>query len=134
MEEVNEISVEAEVDSITFTKETINNNENPEYFSIFQYDFTRELSSVCSTKMQFSSSVLESLKRIKIFEKLEDTYIPNASEENFFKNAKWSPDGSCILTSTNDNVLRIFDLPRNALEIDDGIDCYIDWRHMLNKF
>ncbi|GES93892.1 telomerase Cajal body protein 1-like [Rhizophagus clarus] len=98
MEEVNEISVEAEVDSITFTKETINNNENPEYFSIFQYDFTRELSS------------------------LEDTYIPNASEENFFKNAKWSPDGSCILTSTNDNVLRIFDLPRNALEIDDELE------------
>ncbi|CAB4431407.1 unnamed protein product [Rhizophagus irregularis] len=120
MEEVSEISV-IEVDSTEFTKETINNNENTEYFSILQYDFTQEINSVCSTKKQFSSTVLDSLKQLKLFEKL-DIYIPNASEENFFKNAKWSPDGSCILTSTNDNVLRIFDLPRNALEIADEIE------------
>jgi hypothetical protein len=89
MEEVSEISVTAEVDSTAFTKETINDNENIEYFSIFQYDFTQELSPVCSTKTHFSSSVLESLKRNKMFGRLEDIYIPNASEENFFKNAKW---------------------------------------------
>lgn len=87
MEEVSEISV-IEVDSTEFTKETINNNENTEYFSILQYDFTQEINSVCSTKKQFSSTVLDSLKQLKLFEKL-DIYIPNASEENFFKNAKW---------------------------------------------
>lgn len=88
MEEVSEISV-IEVDSTEFTKETINNNENTEYFSVLQYDFTQEISSVCSTKKQFSSTVLESLKQLKLFEKLSDIYIPNASEENFLKNAKW---------------------------------------------
>ncbi len=81
--EVQEIPVTAEVDPVA---ETIENNE---YFPIFQYDFTQELSSVCSTKKQFSSSVLDSLKKAKLFEKLEDLYIPNASEDNFFKNAKW---------------------------------------------
>ena len=71
------------------TSETVENTENNGYFSIFQYDFTQKLSSVCSTKKQFSSSVLDSLKYSKRFEKLEDIYIPNAFEGNFFKNAKW---------------------------------------------
>ncbi|ORX65383.1 WD40 repeat-like protein [Anaeromyces robustus] len=30
---------------------------------------------------------------------------------NYFKNAKWSPDGLCILSSSNDNILRLFELP-----------------------
>jgi hypothetical protein len=69
--------------------DTIENTEKNECFSIFQYDFTQELNSVCSTKKQFSSSVFDSLKQTKLFEKLEDMYIPNASEDNFFKNSKW---------------------------------------------
>lgn len=32
------------------------------------------------------------------------------NEGNFFKAAKWAPDGSCILSSTNDNCLRLFGL------------------------
>ncbi|XP_074657964.1 telomerase Cajal body protein 1-like [Tubulanus polymorphus] len=30
---------------------------------------------------------------------------------NFLKGCKWSPDGSCILTNSDDNVLRLFNLP-----------------------
>ncbi|KAJ9591397.1 hypothetical protein L9F63_002003 [Diploptera punctata] len=30
----------------------------------------------------------------------------------FMKGCKWSPDGTCILTNSEDNVLRVFDLPR----------------------
>jgi WD40 repeat protein len=30
---------------------------------------------------------------------------------NYFKSAKWSPDGTCILSSSNDNILRLFELP-----------------------
>ncbi|KAK7864408.1 hypothetical protein R5R35_000450 [Gryllus longicercus] len=33
-------------------------------------------------------------------------------EECFTKGCKWSPDGTCILTNSDDNLLRIFDLPR----------------------
>lgn len=31
--------------------------------------------------------------------------------ENFLKGCKWAPDGSCLLTCSNDNTLRIYDLP-----------------------
>eukprot|EP01018_Ginkgo_biloba_P036105 Gb_14083 [translate_table: standard] len=45
-----------------------------------------------------------------------------SNSNNFLKGAKWSPDGSCFLTSSDDNTLRIFDLPnwgnRGALDID----------------
>ncbi|XP_028405488.1 telomerase Cajal body protein 1-like [Dendronephthya gigantea] len=33
------------------------------------------------------------------------------SPENFLKGCKWSPDGTCILTCSNDNTLRLFNLP-----------------------
>ena len=29
----------------------------------------------------------------------------------FFKGCKWSPDGTCLLTCTNDNILKLIDLP-----------------------
>ncbi|XP_059728651.1 telomerase Cajal body protein 1 isoform X4 [Haemorhous mexicanus] len=31
--------------------------------------------------------------------------------ENYLRGCKWAPDGSCVLTCSNDNALRIFDLP-----------------------
>ncbi|XP_073256663.1 telomerase Cajal body protein 1-like [Porites lutea] len=34
-----------------------------------------------------------------------------SSASNFLKGCKWSPDGSCVLTNSDDNVLRIFNLP-----------------------
>ncbi|BBN02469.1 telomerase Cajal body protein 1 [Marchantia polymorpha subsp. ruderalis] len=37
-------------------------------------------------------------------------------ENNFFKGLKWSPDGSCFLTSSENNSLHIFDLPSDAIE------------------
>ncbi|XP_024377425.1 uncharacterized protein [Physcomitrium patens] len=39
-----------------------------------------------------------------------------SAHNNFFKGAKWSPDGSCFITSSEDNSLRIFDLPSDVLE------------------
>ncbi|XP_007950544.1 telomerase Cajal body protein 1 [Orycteropus afer afer] len=35
----------------------------------------------------------------------------STQHENFLKGCKWAPDGSCILTSSADNVLRIYNLP-----------------------
>ncbi|CAI9611108.1 unnamed protein product [Staurois parvus] len=31
--------------------------------------------------------------------------------ENFLKGCKWAPDGSCFLTNSDDNILRIYNLP-----------------------
>lgn len=33
--------------------------------------------------------------------------------QNYFKGCKWSPDGSCLMTCSNDKVLRLFNLPSN---------------------
>ncbi|XP_004376269.1 telomerase Cajal body protein 1 [Trichechus manatus latirostris] len=35
----------------------------------------------------------------------------SAQSENFLKGCKWAPDGSCILTNSADNILRIYNLP-----------------------
>ncbi|WOK99193.1 hypothetical protein Cni_G07905 [Canna indica] len=52
---------------------------------------------------------------------------------NFFKGVKWSPDGSCFLTCSDDNTLRLFYLPEDAFTTDlaectaaeiDGQDSY----------
>ncbi|XP_040202762.1 telomerase Cajal body protein 1 [Rana temporaria] len=37
----------------------------------------------------------------------EYTNVP----ENFLKGCKWAPDGSCILTNSDDNILRVYNLP-----------------------
>ncbi|KAI9770540.1 MAG: hypothetical protein M1840_003130 [Geoglossum simile] len=40
------------------------------------------------------------------------------SESNIFKSAQWSPDGTCILTSSEDNKVRTFVMPVDLLEND----------------
>ncbi|XP_071085011.1 telomerase Cajal body protein 1-like [Haliotis cracherodii] len=34
--------------------------------------------------------------------------------ENYLRGCKWSPDGACILTNSNDNILRLFNLPEGV--------------------
>jgi WD40 repeat protein len=31
------------------------------------------------------------------------------------QSARWSPDGACLLTNSDDNVLRVYDVPEDAL-------------------
>ncbi|KAL2925262.1 Telomerase Cajal body protein 1 [Bienertia sinuspersici] len=50
-----------------------------------------------------------------------------SNPNNFLKSVKWSPDGSCFLTSSEDNTLRVFSLPDNetdcpARSISSGLD------------
>ncbi|CAG8433432.1 1776_t:CDS:10 [Diversispora eburnea] len=99
------------------------NNINQSYYQIFQYDFSQSLTSLYSTKQLFNQTVWESLRNNgNIKKENELSYIPNGLEDNFFKAAKWSPDGSCILTSSNDNILRVFDLNSNVFEVSEELD------------
>ncbi|KAI3996061.1 hypothetical protein MKX01_037571 [Papaver californicum] len=41
-------------------------------------------------------------------------FTKSSNPNNFLKGIKWSPDGSCFLTSSDDNTLRKFDLPDNV--------------------
>ena len=40
--------------------------------------------------------------------------------DNYFKGCKWSPDGTCLMTCSNDKTIRLFNLPSNfgSLPID----------------
>ncbi|KAF9964934.1 Telomerase Cajal body protein 1 [Mortierella alpina] len=62
-----------------------------------------------STHNTFSSTVGDSRHEIGI--KGDNLKMTNGRENNFFKALKWSPDGSCLLSSSNDNCLRIYALP-----------------------
>ncbi|WCJ26935.1 Telomerase Cajal body protein 1 [Euphorbia peplus] len=49
----------------------------------------------------------------------------NPNFNNFLKGVKWSPDGSCFLTSSEDNSMRVFSLPDNCGAIDPNA-CSLD--------
>ena len=38
-------------------------------------------------------------------------YVDFTESSNFTKGCKWSPDGTCILTASDDNTYRIFETP-----------------------
>ncbi|KAH7650722.1 Guanine nucleotide-binding protein [Dioscorea alata] len=48
---------------------------------------------------------------------------------NFLKGVKWSPDGTCFLTSCDDNTIRLFHLPEEASYIDQLASDYQDSYH-----
>ncbi|KAI5712775.1 hypothetical protein M8J76_005275 [Diaphorina citri] len=55
---------------------------------------------------------LEIYKPIEICSLLDEPNGKNnQTDENFFRGCKWAPDGTCLLTNSNDNHLRTFDLP-----------------------
>lgn len=47
---------------------------------------------------------------------LQGTALGVPTTNNFVKGASFSPDGTCLLTSSDDTVLRVFEVPRGALE------------------
>ncbi|KAF9333193.1 Telomerase Cajal body protein 1 [Linnemannia elongata] len=71
-----------------------------------------------STEKRFNTTVGESRAQMGI----QDDYLKmtNGSENNFFKALKWSPDGSCLLSTSNDNCMRIFALPDLTAEPKDS--------------
>ncbi|KAG0075243.1 Telomerase Cajal body protein 1 [Podila epicladia] len=62
-----------------------------------------------STGTSFNTTVGES--RLHLGIKDDSTKRSNGCENNYFKALKWSPDGTCLLSSSNDNYLRIFAIP-----------------------
>ncbi|XP_071964973.1 telomerase Cajal body protein 1-like [Antedon mediterranea] len=61
--------------------------------SLYKPDWTKEPYTLINTKSEFLTK-----------------------KENFLKGCKWAPDGSCILTNSDDNTLRLFNLPPELWE------------------
>ncbi|GAB6019862.1 Telomerase Cajal body protein 1 [Chamberlinius hualienensis] len=51
---------------------------------------------------------------------------------NFTKGCKWSPDGLCVLSNSDDNILRLFNLPLDKCLSGIGDDIPVDMQPVLN--
>ena len=54
-------------------------------------------------------------KRPKLINKSFEEFSKK-SNNNYLRGCKWSPDGSCILTNSQDHCLRLFNLPENLCQ------------------
>ncbi|TPX69305.1 hypothetical protein SpCBS45565_g02562 [Spizellomyces sp. 'palustris'] len=73
-------------------------NDAPPMIYMYNYDFGRNPSLTISTGRALCGPVVLST---------DDASV--ASQVNFCKGLRWSPDGTCLLSSTNDNVLRLYE-------------------------
>ncbi|KAF9187987.1 Telomerase Cajal body protein 1 [Haplosporangium sp. Z 767] len=84
-------------------------------FQVFEHSFRSSseehhgIVKSFSTNSTFNCTVGESRTWMGI--KDDHLRMTNGRENNFFKALKWSPDGSCLLSSSNDNCMRVFALP-----------------------
>ncbi|PUU82673.1 WD40-repeat-containing domain protein [Tuber borchii] len=72
---------------------------------------------VASTGTTYNCSVAETSARESPLQKWSG--LGNPHESNLFKSAEWSPDGTCVLTNSEDNILRTFVLPVDLLDLSD---------------
>ncbi|KAF9908174.1 Telomerase Cajal body protein 1 [Linnemannia zychae] len=82
--------------------------------SSFNGSTTNNIVKTFTTGELFNTTVGES--RVTMGIQGDDLKMTNGRENNFFKALKWSPDGSCLLSSSNDNCMRIFALPDSTVE------------------
>lgn len=50
------------------------------------------------------------------YQESEDGQIATAPGNNFYKEAQWSPDGTCLITNSADNMIRTFVVPPDLLD------------------
>ncbi|RZC03622.1 Telomerase Cajal body protein 1 isoform C [Glycine soja] len=61
-------------------------------------------------------------------------FITPSNPNNFFKAVKWSPDGSCFLTSSDDNTLRLFAPPGTESDAPVAASGHGDGNHESSLF
>lgn len=50
---------------------------------------------------------------MKLFGSAKEEFKPSSTCENFTKGCFWSPDGTCLLVPSEDNKVRIYELPQD---------------------
>ncbi|KAI7856564.1 hypothetical protein BDC45DRAFT_58522 [Circinella umbellata] len=90
-----------------------------ETYQLYAYDF-KDNEKTCqllgSTGTRYDTTVKETLEQEKsIFQqKVNPPHVYDGN--NHFRNAKWSPDGCCLLSNSSDNAIRLFNLPYELLD------------------
>lgn len=106
-----EIQNSSEILEVT-EREAITQHEKnqPLTYTIFVSDHTKRYKLISSTFERYNDTVANSLKKdLNIMQQDVNINLQTGSN-NFFRNAKWSPDGSYILTNSADDVIRLFPL------------------------
>ncbi|KAI8889135.1 hypothetical protein K501DRAFT_171905 [Backusella circina FSU 941] len=76
-------------------------------YNLFTPDFTNTACTLISSSLDlYNNSIKHCLEQEQIRVDSKAQYKSN----NYFRNAKWSPDGSCLLTNSADDILRAFQL------------------------
>ncbi|ORY89557.1 hypothetical protein BCR43DRAFT_122317 [Syncephalastrum racemosum] len=97
------------------TAETEEEQPQQEEYTLFAHTLRGSPpKAIATTGDTYNTTVGDTLgeERDQIYPRMQ--LIPPSDENNYFRNLKWSPDGSCLLTSSNDNILRIFNTPIEA--------------------
>uniref|UniRef100_A0A8C4S4A9 Telomerase Cajal body protein 1 n=1 Tax=Erpetoichthys calabaricus TaxID=27687 RepID=A0A8C4S4A9_ERPCA len=74
--------------AIGMLPEEVSSSQGESHFHMVEFDFITEPQLLTGSWAEYSGTT-----------------------ENFLKGCKWAPDGSCILTNSADNVLRLYNLP-----------------------
>ncbi|XP_051142579.1 uncharacterized protein LOC127259344 [Andrographis paniculata] len=67
--------------------------------------------TVASDEANYWSTVNYSVAPYRNYHFFQQFRTSPSNPNNFLKGVKWSPDGSCFLTCSDDNTLRVFNLP-----------------------
>ncbi|KAL1926903.1 hypothetical protein VTP01DRAFT_5233 [Rhizomucor pusillus] len=90
-------------------------------YAFFQHDFTSSPAQLLATTgSKYNTSIVQTLEDEKdiLQQRIQQFNIHDGN--NHFRNVKWSPDGTYLLSNSNDNVLRLFSLPYEAYEQEKG--------------
>ncbi|KAL0085950.1 hypothetical protein F4703DRAFT_1566785 [Phycomyces blakesleeanus] len=109
MTEINTTQTSGEITEILETQET---QETQEYtgYSVFEHDPSVPCTLLSSTFDRYNTSVKQTLEAESylVQQDIEKQNMPGVN--NFFRNAKWSPDGTCLLSNSEDDIIRLFNL------------------------
>ncbi|KAG0170408.1 Telomerase Cajal body protein 1 [Apophysomyces sp. BC1034] len=84
--------------------------------TVFVHDFSIPCTLISSTQDRYNTVVKETLEAEAHLLQQKPVASNMHNANNFFRNVKWSPDGMCLLTNSNDDVVRLFNLPSNAYD------------------
>ncbi|KAI8089540.1 WD40-repeat-containing domain protein [Halteromyces radiatus] len=89
-------------------------------YSFYRYDWTSIPSTLLATTSdRYNKTCAESiiLDQPILTRSLGSIQNNNKLTNNFFKSCQWSPDGTCLLTNSEDRTIRLFNIPSSAYDI-----------------
>ncbi|KAI8335695.1 hypothetical protein BC941DRAFT_61739 [Chlamydoabsidia padenii] len=102
------IDMDHDMDTIGDNTETADQGQTS--YSIYRYDWTHLITtSLASTQDRYNVTTGQSLT-LDQPSNITPFHSTSSNTNNFFKSCQWSPDGTCLLTNSEDRMIRIFDM------------------------